>query len=368
MLMMRYLLLCVALLAGLGVPAVHADQLDDDLQTVWEALWDQRGTPRRLSRWKPGSEPIRYRVFGLNAESHKKDIRRALDATTSSTGLTYADVSEAPDAAVSAQLDFEILKEIPGQPTFACLVTPVRLNGWNFSKVSVQMQTREVWSCAHHEVMHVMGIAGHPSGKTVLSYFRWRRDELSDIDRVMLRAWYSPEMVEGASPFKALSVLAKYVVTAQGRNSDTAESDARLNQFLLSTVKSMEDFADGKGEVPNILRRSGLVSEDHIKNARNEIAVMLGTAYSAGDLVTINIPAAAQWYERAALAGNESGQYAIGIFYFSGFGVAQDKVKGYRWLTKAASGPIALFKNKLAEIEKGLPEAELEQLRQAAKD
>ncbi len=353
----------IFLTASLMGPA-HADQLDDDLQTVWEVLWDQRGTPRRLTRWKPGNEPIRYRVFGLEAESHKKDIRRALDATTVATGLSFTDVSGNADAAQSAQLDFEIFKDIPNEPSFACLVMPVRFDGWNFTKVSVQMRARDVWGCSHHEAMHAMGIPGHPSGKTVLSYFRYRQDQLSDLDRVMLKAWYSPEMEEGASPFKAVSVLASHVAKAHSAGRDAAELDNRAKLFLQSTVQSMENFAQGKGEVPTIVRRSGLASESHIRNARNEITFMLGTAYSLGEIVTRDYSAATQWYVRAAEAGHEGAQFAAGMAYFYGAGVPVDKARGYRWLVKSATGQKPFIKDKLAEIEKTLPEAELQQLRQ----
>jgi Sel1 repeat len=351
-----------------SLSSARADTLDDNLQTVWESLWDQRGTPLRLSRWKPGTEPIRYRVFGLNAESHKKDIQRVLDATTASTGLAFSDVSDAPDAAQSAQIAFEIFKDIPNEPSFACLVRPVRFDGWNFAMLSVQMRSRDVWSCAHHEVMHAMGIPGHPSGKTVLSYFRYRQDQLADLDRVMLQAWYSPEMEPGATAFKALPVLAKYVVKSLGADRDATEMDARVKQFLFATVQSMENFAQGKGEVPTIVRRSGLASENHIANARKEIAMMLGSAYSQGDIVAKSYAAATQWYVRAADAGHDAGQFAAGMAYFYGSGVAQDKTKGYRWLVKAAATQKTFFKDKLAEIEKALPVAELEQLRQGLKE
>lgn len=365
--MQKLICLCVLVMSGLFASPANADALDDDLQTVWEALWDQRGTPLRLVRWKTDS-PIRYRVFGLDAQNHKQNIRRALEATSASTGLAFTDVSDAPDAAQKAQVDFEIFKEIPKEPTFSCLVRPVAFDGWNFTKASVLMRASEVWNCAHHEAMHLVGIPGHPSGKTVLSYFRYRQDQLSDLDRVMLQAWYSADMKPGATPFQALPVLAQYVVKAQGADRSSPETDARVSQFLTATVRSMENFAQSKGEIPTIVRRSGLASENHIANARNEIAIMLGTAYSQGDIVAKDYSIATTWFVRAAEAGHEVGQFAAGIAYFYGQGVAQDKAKGYRWLVKAAATQRPVIKDRLAEIEKALPEAELEQLRMGLKD
>ena len=56
----------------------------------------------------------------------------------------------------------------------------------------MQMRSKDVWRCAYHEAMHVMGVRGHPAGKTVLSYFPTKVDGLLPLDKVMLRAWYSP--------------------------------------------------------------------------------------------------------------------------------------------------------------------------------
>jgi hypothetical protein len=353
------------LLVPLG-PA-YADQLDDDLQTVWEALWDQRGTPRQLARWKSDTLPIRYRIKGVEVSRHKDFIVKALDATVASTGLTFTDVSDAPDADTLVQLDFEIVKEIASDPAFGCLVKPVQLDGWHFTKVSVVLRSREVWRCAHHEMMHAMGIPGHPSGNTVLSYFNHRQDQLSALDRVMLKAWYAPDMTTGASPFKALPVLAKYAGQHAAGGRDAQEIDSRIKQFLASTIKSMEDFASGTGEVPTIVRRSGFASENHIAEARKSMMTMLGLAYSLGDGVTANSQQAVQWFTPAADAGHDMAQFALGMSYFKGNGFTQDKAKGYRWLVKAATSPNPFYRDQLADIEKSLAATELEQLRQDAK-
>jgi Sel1 repeat len=369
-----HLLRCIArsclpvfmLLTALG-PA-HADQLGDDLQTIWEALWDQRGMPRPISRWKSDTVPIRYRVSGVDAASHKANIVQALDATAASTGLKFTDVSDAPEADAQSQLDFEIVKEITSDPAFGCLVKPVRFDGWHYAKVSVVLKSSELWRCVHHEMMHAMGIPGHPSGNTVLSYFKYRQDQLAPLDRVMLQAWYGPEMVTGASPFKALPVLAQYVAKHNAAGRDAAETDTQVKQFLAATVVSMENFATGVGGVPTIVRRSGFASETHIAEARKQIMTMLGMAYTLGDTVPRDGLQAMRWFTNAAEAGHDTAQYALGITYFKGNGLTQDKVKGYRWLSKAAAGQNTYFKDQLAEIEKSLPAAELDQLRQSAKE
>ncbi len=362
----RGCLAALLLLTALG-PA-HADQLGDDLQTVWEALWDQRGMPRPISRWQANISPIRYRIAGVDAASHKPNIVQALEATAASTGLKFTDVSNAPEADTLSQLDFDIVEEITSDPAFGCFVKPVRFDGWHFAKVSVVLKSSELWRCVHHEMMHAMGIPGHPSGNTVLSYFKYRQDQLAPLDRVMLQAWYGPEMVTGASPFKALPVLAQYVAQHTAAGRDPAETGAQVKQFLAATALSMENFANGVGGVPTIVRRSGFASETHIAEARKQIMTMLGVAYTLGDTVPQNGVQAMQWFTRAAEAGHDTAQYALGISYFKGNGFVQDKVKGYRWLTKAAAGQNSYFKDQLADIEKSLPAAELEQLRQGIKE
>lgn len=354
------------LLASVGT--AQADQLGNDLQTVWEALWDQRGMPRPISRWKSDASPIRYRIAGVDAASHQQTIVRALEATAASTGLKFTDVSNAPEPDTQSQLDFDVVEEITSDPAFGCYVKPVRFDGWYYAKVAVVLKSSELWRCVHHEMMHAMGIPGHPSGNTVLSYFSYRQDQLAPLDRVMLQAWYAPEMMAGASPFKALPVLAQYVAKHAAAGRDAAETDARVNQFLAVTAASMENFANGLGGVPSIVRRSGFASENHIAEARKQIMTMLGVAYTLGDTVPKNGVQAMQWFTRAADAGHDTAQYALGISYFKGTGFAQDKAKGYRWLTKAAAGQNSYFKDQLADIEKSLPAAELEQLRQGLKE
>jgi Sel1 repeat len=357
-----------ALLLLITQGPAHANQLGDDLQTVWEALWDQRGMPRPITRWHADASPIRYRIAGVDAASHKPNIVQALEATAASTGLKFTDVSGAPEADTLSQLDFDIVKEITSDPAFGCFVKPVRFDGWHFAKVSVVLKSTELWRCVHHEMMHAMGIPGHPSGNTVLSYFKYRQDQLAPLDRVMLQAWYAPEMVTGASPFKALPVLAQYVAQHTAAGRDPAETGAQVKQFLAATALSMEDFANGVGGVPTIVRRSGFASETHIAEARKQIMTMLGVAYTVGDTVPQNGLQAMRWFTSAAEAGHDTAQYALGISYFKGTGFTQDKVKGYRWLTKAASGQNSYFKDQLTEIEKSLPVAELEQLRQGVKE
>ena len=154
------LLLCIC--AG----QAYADKLDDNLQTVWESLWDQRGTPRQLLRW---DKTISYRIHGPDSSRHREHIQSALKAATEVAQLDIIDVSAQVDAESTATLDIEIVDDSSLQDNEPCFTAPLKWSNWAYDKVQVKMRSKDTWRCTFHEIMHVMGIAGHPSGKTVLS-------------------------------------------------------------------------------------------------------------------------------------------------------------------------------------------------------
>ncbi len=353
---------------GLLAHSAKADQLDDNLQAVWEVLWDQRGMPQRLTRWKKTDAPVRYRITGQHLNTNNAYIQTAMKAAGQASGLVFNDISDSPDAEKDAQIHFEIIKGIPDQPTFACVVQPQDYEGWNITKVKVLMVTREVWSCAHHEAMHILGIPGHPFGDTVLSYFKQRQDRLTALDRTIIQAWYSPEMPDGAYPFSALAVLTKFVVKNSDAKLSEGETKERVDKFLASTIRQMESFALGHGEVPQIIRRSGLASENAIAEAKREMAFMLGWAYYEGKVTSKSEVNAVQWFLRAAEAGHDVGQYLAGIAYFYGDGIGQNKQKGFYFLTKAAESPKSGLAALLSEFKKKLSPQDLLQLENSLKE
>ena len=59
-------------------------------------------------------------------------------------------------------------------------------------------------------------------------------------------------------------------------------------------------------------------------------------------------PAAARWFERAALAGLAPAQYRLGSMYEKGSGVARDPGAAKRWYLKAAQAGNARAAHNLA--------------------
>ena len=203
--------LCLAAL--LAPCAAIADETEQGLATLWEVLWHQSGTPTRVVRWE---NDIRVRMSGVNLQAHREHTMKALRAVTDEAGVKLIDVTDQPDAQKLSNLHVEITSDTALEDNQPCVTFLDFRTETRIETATIQMRGKDAWRCAHHEAMHVMGVRGHPAGKTVLSYFPTRVDGLMPLDRVMLRAWYSPRMAGGMTPFEALPVLADELIATVG--------------------------------------------------------------------------------------------------------------------------------------------------------
>jgi hypothetical protein len=297
--------LCLALLLPL---AARADEFQQGVQTLWEALWHQSGTPTRIVRWETD---IRVRIGGVNAAAHHDHIMEALRAVTSEAGVKLTDVTGQPDAEQTANVNVEIVPDNQLEDNQPCVTYIDFRTETKIDSATVQFRDHDEWRCAYHESMHVMGVRGHPAGQTVLSYFPWKIDGLMPLDRVMLRAWYSNKMAGGMTPFEALPVLADELVATQ---SDKQLAMKERDQFFADVVQKMRKYADGTGHVPEIVTRSGKSTPDGIKFGRSEMSYFLGVAYLDGVTVQRDATQGLKWLERAATMGNHSAQTKLGAF------------------------------------------------------
>src|SRR3954470_23059658 len=96
-----------ALLAAAVIsPALgQSDEFEAGMNTMWEVLWHQSGTPTRLVRWE---QDIKVRIFGINLNAHKQHTLQALRDAAAEAGVRVIDVSERPDAAQVANVSIEI--------------------------------------------------------------------------------------------------------------------------------------------------------------------------------------------------------------------------------------------------------------------
>ncbi len=297
------------LLAAVTWPgAASADEFDQGLATLWEVLWHQSGTPTRIVRWETD---IRVRIHGVNAAAHREHTLDALRAVTTEAGVKLIDVSDLPDGEQTANLNVEITTDNALEDNQPCVTVLDFRTETRIEKATVQMRGKDAWRCAYHEAMHVMGVRGHPAGKTVLSYFPWKVDALMPLDKVMLRAWYAPRMNAGMTPFEALPVLADELVASMPERPAAVQA---RDAFFTATVQQMHAYANGQGDVPAVVKRSGKATSDGIRFGRGEMSYFLGIAYMEGATAQRDSTQAVRWLERAATMGNRGAQAKLGAF------------------------------------------------------
>ena len=345
------------LLATVSLNAL-ADKLDDNLQTVWESLWDQRGTPRQLVRWE---QTLTYSISGEDAERHSKQIQKAMTEVAKLTQLEVTEVKLNKDEKTAAALQFEVVKNDALDDSMPCVTLP-NWASWTLTKVVVKMQTKAAWRCTFHELMHAMGVSGHPSGKTVLSYFPYRRDEFMPLDQLMLKAWYDPAMPKGATPLEALVVLTGAVSKQTDLDVTTEQVTERTQAFNLRAVADLKALASGKGEVPTIVQRSGRASTQHIEAARPLAAYFLAQAYSRGTIVKRDVVAATEWFRVSAKSGYSAGQLMLARALIKGVGADVDQSAAHGWLSLAAKSN-TVAKKELELLEKTMSAEQLDAVR-----
>jgi hypothetical protein len=297
-----------ALLAAAVISPVLAqvDEFDQGMATMWEVLWHQSGTPTRLVRWE---QDIKVRIYGVNLAAHKQHTLQALTETAGEAGIRVIDVSDQPNAAQVANVSIEITPDTMLEDNQPCVTYLNFQTETRIDSAAMQMRNRDAWRCAYHESMHVMGVRGHPAGKTVLSYFPTKVDGLMPLDRVMLHAWYSPRTRGGMTPFEVLPVLADELVATM---PDKEKATASRDRFFLNTIDQMQAFADGRGDIPMIVKRSGKSTEEGIRFGRMEMSYFLGIAYLEGGMVSQDPTQAVRWLQRAANLGSRTAQARLG--------------------------------------------------------
>src|SRR6059058_1146549 len=91
------------LLAFLLLP--FSAMADSGLQTLWEVLWHQSGTPTRIVRWE---NDMRVKFMGVNLAAHREHMMQALRTVSGEAGVKLTDVSGVPEEP-NANIVVEIL-------------------------------------------------------------------------------------------------------------------------------------------------------------------------------------------------------------------------------------------------------------------
>jgi Protein of unknown function (DUF2927) len=333
---MRHLRIVVLLCCTLLFPSTaKSGQFEDGLLTLWESLWNQSGNPTLLNRWE--SNTVSYRFFGENLDVHRKHFEKILSQTSALTGITFEDISNQVDAKEKAQFHVEVVSnngDIPER--LACYVRPLKTTNFQLVQVELRMRDRHAYGCNLHEMMHAMGVHGHPSGDTVLTYFNTRADKFLPFDEFLLKAWYSPKIKSGMTPFQTMEVLSR--AWAEEFKSSRPDANEVRREFLLKTFADMEKFASEKGEVPRILIRSGMLVAATVAQARLDMNWLLGFSYQHGHIVNTNLAQAERWYKSGAVQGNSPSMFLLGMLNERKGRIESEYLeKAYYWHTVATA-------------------------------
>src|SRR5258706_15284613 len=140
----------VLLLAACSWPfGAMADEFENGLGTLWEALWHQSGTPTGIVRWEGD---IRVRMYGVNVAAHREHTLEALRAVTSEAGIKLIDVTGQPDEQ-TANLSVEITADNLLEDNQPCVTYLDFKSETRIDSAKMQMRSKDAWRCAYHESM-----------------------------------------------------------------------------------------------------------------------------------------------------------------------------------------------------------------------
>ncbi len=191
--------------ASYSPAATCAPNIEGSLNTAWECFWQQSGYPRALYKWQT---PMRVRFSSASVERRKAFTLQQLRVVAE---LARIGVIETATDDTTANVHIEFVSAATPLPQNQPCVTNFRVYDNAIIAATIKANDQRVWHCMLHETMHLMGFLGHPLYNTVLSYFTGG-NQLTEVDKLLLKTIYSDAVVSGASPFVVLEVLAQRLV------------------------------------------------------------------------------------------------------------------------------------------------------------
>jgi hypothetical protein len=298
----------------------------DAFDVMWEMQWHQSGYPLNARKWKLDTErKIHYSVTPDISSRNSEYISKALTDIGSEAKINFVKLDES-DSKVQLQLVVRRYSEEELRRS-TCVTSPTTAD-FVYTHAKVTMSEQYAWRCSLHELMHAMGLSGHPMGDTVLTYFGASRSELHEIDRFVLKHWNSDLITPGRNVFQVMQLLMEQWIAEKVPSAQQAQAKELQKQWFEKTFAQMDSFADaetggdGKGEPPRILYRSGRLSADGLSRSRLVIQGILGFAHLQGYGTSKN-PARAKVL---LLRGAQSG--AVGATIALANALASDKFDG----------------------------------------
>lgn len=279
--MMRIFISC--LLCTFASNAYAAPNLADAFDIFWEMQWQQSGAPVNARKWDLSKE--RRLIYSINSNASKATanyVQEALAAVGAASEIEFIQTEEKDE---KVQIEFLAKRysddELRSMPCSAN--TPYK--NWFFYRTKVSLSEQQAYRCTLHEMMHVMGLSGHPVGSTVLTYFGGNRLKLSEIDLFILKYWHTDLISPGMNIFSVVKTLNQQWIREKVPAQELSAAIESERIWFAKTITQMNTFADnidGKGEPPQILYRSGRLSDAGLKSSQLFIQGMLGVAYLEG--------------------------------------------------------------------------------------
>jgi hypothetical protein len=301
-----WLYFSMALALGAFSVTVRANTSPSDyvrnFNIFWELHWQQNGQLTAFRRWP--KTPSKTLSYSFNLEANPANRTRTLEALQTIASTAGWKLQELPDGDSKAQLEF-VLRDFSGDEArqHVCFAKPSWKSG-NLTKVRVELSDRWAFNCALHEIMHAFGIAGHPSGKTVLSYFNPNGQSLTDTDVFILQAWYSDELAAGMSPLQVTRVINQRWIREHVPQAQQAAARRAEDEWFAKTLAQLEAYASGTGEPPTVLYRSGGLTDEGRRLGLAQVQTMLGWTYLAAAGVRFDADKASDYLFWASESGH----------------------------------------------------------------
>ncbi len=332
-------------------------QVDHYLQSFYEsALWNDGRWPVWIRRW---DKPIRVRLTGPMASSYTDMVMQKLNRMAALAGVKVT-VLGPEDRTENLRVEFLETNQLYAGGRAAGCIAHVN-GGSTITSVRLQINLAMGFGLRHcivHELMHAMGFLGHPHDiDTVLSY-RYQREDLTEIDKILLKTMYDARVKPGMYQLSAMPVV-REVVTDHLVAAGAPEATRAMGQaYLKRLIPAITDMAE-KGNVGlqyqvgvaytfgqavpqdidtglHWLKRAADSAQPNWRYWTTQGQFMVGEALWRGRGVPANPVEAANWYRRAAEQGHVTAQNMLGLAYRDGMGVDQDAIEAYKWLSLAA--------------------------------
>jgi Sel1 repeat len=341
-------LFACTLLAPRSAAANIADlDLDEIMTLAWEGQWAQTGTPRPVRKW---STSVRVKLVATEPQKWQNFLQKQFDVLQQVSGVRFAFVEPGD---TSHNLEVLILSDSASLPDSAPCTSRTTADARGFRSALVRAKASVAHRCLAHELGHVMGIEGHPIGRTVMTYFA-RDDDFSEYDKFLLKVRYSDQVAHGMPPMLFVEFAANAYVAALKDDPDKLSARATAKKFLAQIFLQMQAYAKGEGDPPRAIFRSGRSVPDAVSAGRATMAYFLGLSYGLGYATAVDQDKSKEFLLLAATKASLPSQVLLAQFYEHGRLGEKDASLAHAWYSCAARNGSPSLRAKALELERAL--------------